>query len=65
MEPDGEAKKSVGKVPVASIFNTHKIPAKDAAKLKRVVDKMLSEKKIDNDDRWQAMVRLAEDYLGK
>jgi len=65
LEPDGEAKKSVGKVPVSSIFSTHKIPAKDAAKLKRVVDKMLSEKKIDNDDRWQAMVRLAEDYLGK
>jgi len=63
LDPDGEAKKAVGKVPVSSIFNSHKISAKDGAKLQRVVNKMLSEKLIDNDDRWQAMVRLAEDYL--
>ncbi|MBN1639719.1 MAG: hypothetical protein JXA09_00695 [Anaerolineae bacterium] len=63
LDGEGEAKRGAGRVPVASIFGTHKVAARDGATLKRVVDRMLSEKLIEGDDRWQAMVRLADAYL--
>ncbi|MEH7114553.1 ParB N-terminal domain-containing protein [Neobacillus niacini] len=50
-------------VPLSTIFNQNKIPAKSAEIIKKAVDKMVSQGDITKNNKWQSMEYLAADYL--
>lgn len=50
-------------VPISTILNTGKLPAKGAAVLRQAVDKLIGKGEIEPDQRWKALVVLAERYL--
>jgi ParB-like nuclease domain len=50
-------------VPLATIFNQNKVPAKSAATIKKAVDKMLSKGDLNKEQKWEALEYWASTYL--
>ena len=50
-------------VPISTILNTAKLPAKGAAVVRQAVDKLIGKGEIEADQRWKSLVVLAEKYL--
>jgi len=51
-------------VPLASIFNTDKIPIETAKLLKKAVERMAGRDRVPKNELWRAMETWALDYLG-
>lgn len=60
---DGDGVKHNGWVPIATVTNTSKIPAKGAARLMKAIDQMVSAGEVESKERWRALVLLADRYL--
>jgi hypothetical protein len=58
-----EESKTNNWIPLSTILNQNKIPAKSAEVLKRAVDKMVSNGDLTKDNKWQVLEYLAADYL--
>jgi hypothetical protein len=50
-------------VPISTILNTGKLPAKGAAVVRQAVDKLIGKGEIEANQRWKSLVVLAEKYL--
>lgn len=50
-------------IPLSTIFNHHKVPAKSAAVIKKAVDRMLSSGDITKQHKWEALEYWATNYL--
>lgn len=50
-------------VPLSTVFNQHKVPAKSAAVMKKAVDQMLSKGDIEKSHKWEALEYWANLYL--
>jgi hypothetical protein len=55
--------KHKGWVPLSSILGTDTVPAEAAVVIKQAVDKMQADGDVDETSRWQAIEKIAADYL--
>lgn len=62
MDESGEATHNDW-VPLSTVFGVSKIPARDAARLRRRVDEMVTAGLIEEKHRWRALILLAERSL--
>ncbi len=58
-----EKPKHTGRVPLASVFGTDKVPAKTALVLKQALDRMLAKGEVEKKDSAKALELMAHKYL--
>src|SRR5947207_1777912 len=58
-----EKPKHTGRVPLASVFGTDKVPARTALVLKQALERMLARGEVEKQDLLKALELLAQQYL--
>jgi hypothetical protein len=62
LDEDGEPIQKGQHVPLSTVLETERLPASVAARLNKLIGKLLADKKLDKRKRWQVLEKLLDTY---